>query len=137
MTLGGCPIHWVSRLQTETALSTLEAERIALAQAMRGLVPMRRLLKEVLGAVAPHLQDDPTLLKSTVWEDNNGAISTAKSPKMAPQTKHIAVKCHCTRGQIGEEKGVVLDKIESKMEKADILTKGLPEEDFERIRMLL
>ena len=137
MTLGGCPIHWVSRLQTEMALSTLEAQCIALAQAMRDLVPMRRLLKEVLGAVAPHLQDDPTLLKSTVWEDNNGAISTAKSPKMTPRTKHIAVKYHCTRGQIGEEKGVVLEKIESKMQKADILTKGLPQEDFERIRFLL
>ena len=79
--LGECPIHWVSRLQTKIALSTLEVECIALAQAMMDLVPLRRLLKEVLGALAPHLQDDPTLLKSTVWEDNNGAISTAKSPK--------------------------------------------------------
>ena len=75
MTLGGCPIHWVSRLQTETALITLEAEHIALAQAMRDLVPTRRMLEEVLGSVAPHLQDDPTLLKATFLEDNNQSMN--------------------------------------------------------------
>eukprot|EP00984_Skeletonema_dohrnii_P032799 scaffold27521_cov99-Skeletonema_dohrnii-CCMP3373.AAC.2 len=31
----GCPIHWVSKLQTEIALSTAEAEYIALSQALR------------------------------------------------------------------------------------------------------
>ena len=38
MTLGGCPVHWTSKLQTEIALSTLEAEYIALAQGMREFV---------------------------------------------------------------------------------------------------
>ena len=30
-----CPIYWVSKLQTEIALSTAEAEYIALSQALR------------------------------------------------------------------------------------------------------
>jgi hypothetical protein len=34
MTLGGCPIHWNSKLQTEIKLSMTEAEYIALSQAM-------------------------------------------------------------------------------------------------------
>ena len=135
MTLAGCPIHWVSKLQTEIALSTLEAEYIDLAQAMRELVPMRRLLKEVVKTVDPDSQEHPTILKSVIWEDNNGAISTAKSPKITPRTKHIAVKYHYTRSQIGGE--IELEKIESKVQKADILTKGLTQEDFERIRLLL
>jgi hypothetical protein len=42
MTLGGCPIHWNTKLQTEIALSTTEAEYIALSQAMRELIPLRR-----------------------------------------------------------------------------------------------
>jgi hypothetical protein len=40
MTLGGCPIQWNSKLQTEIALSTMEAEYIALSQAMRKLIPL-------------------------------------------------------------------------------------------------
>ena len=39
MTLGGSPILWNSKLQTEIALSTTEAEYIALSQAMREYPP--------------------------------------------------------------------------------------------------
>jgi len=35
--LGGCPLTWASGLQTEIALSTVEAEYIALSTAMRDL----------------------------------------------------------------------------------------------------
>ena len=45
LTLGGCPLVWVSRLQTEIALSTAEAEYIALSQSLQDLIPMRRLLQ--------------------------------------------------------------------------------------------
>ncbi len=48
--LGGCPLTWASRLQTEIALSTVEAEYIALSMAMRDLLPGRALLK-VIGAM--------------------------------------------------------------------------------------
>jgi hypothetical protein len=38
----GCPIHWVSKLQSEIALSTTEAEYRALSMCLRDLlVPMR------------------------------------------------------------------------------------------------
>ena len=40
ITLGDCPIHFSSKLQTEIATSTLEAEYIALTQAMREFVPL-------------------------------------------------------------------------------------------------
>ncbi len=45
--LGGCPLYWSSKLQTKIALLTKEAEYIALSQAMRALLPMRSLLREV------------------------------------------------------------------------------------------
>ena len=48
MTVSGAPIHWVSKLQTEIALSTTEAEYIALSQALRELVPLRRMFDEVV-----------------------------------------------------------------------------------------
>jgi hypothetical protein len=63
--LGGCPISWSSKLQTEIVLSTTEAKFIALSQAMRELIPTRRLLLEV--ATKMRLGgDDKVAIKSTV-----------------------------------------------------------------------
>jgi hypothetical protein len=47
----GCPLVWVSKLQTEVALSTTEAEYIALSQAMRELIPLLGLLEELTPAL--------------------------------------------------------------------------------------
>jgi hypothetical protein len=43
----GCPIIWLSKLQTEIALSTCEAEYIALSMSMRSLLPLRTLLRKI------------------------------------------------------------------------------------------
>jgi hypothetical protein len=40
ITVSDCPVVWVSKLQTETALSTMEAEIIALAHCCRELFPV-------------------------------------------------------------------------------------------------
>jgi hypothetical protein len=40
ITCAGCPMHWSSNMQTEIALSTTEAEYIALSQAMREVLPI-------------------------------------------------------------------------------------------------
>jgi hypothetical protein len=47
ITFCGCPIHWVSKLQTEIALSTTESKYIALSMATRELLPLRHLLQEI------------------------------------------------------------------------------------------
>ena len=143
MTLADCPVHWASKLQSCVSLSTLEAEHVTLSQAMRELVPMRRLLREIVFNVDPDHSEDDTLLKSTIWEDNNGAIATATAPALSPRTKHIATKYHFTRSHInggGETKetpGISLEKIDTTIQKADILTKGLVEATFEHLRWLL
>ena len=36
--VGGCPVTWASKMQTETALSTMQAEYVALSNAMRDLL---------------------------------------------------------------------------------------------------
>ena len=98
---------------------------------------MQCLLYEIVTHVNPDSAEHPTLFKSTIWEDNNGCISTAKSPKLTPRTKHIAVKYHYTHTQIGPERGVLLEKIESENQKADIFTKGFGQQDFEHLRYIL
>ena len=136
MMLCGCPVHWVSKLQTEIALSTTEAEYIALSQAMRELLPMREFLHDLQLHLDIGYNND-SMLKSTVFEDNNGAISVAKSPKMTPRTKHIAVKYHFFKDKIGEGKGINLEKINTENQIADIFTKGLSIDKFQALHKML
>ena len=135
LTLNDCPLVWVSKLQTEIALSTMEAEYIALAQAMREVIPTRRMVTyvgEILGLIA----NAKPIAKSTVFEDNNGALRLATVPKMTPRSKHIAIKYHFFREHVFN--GTVdIEKIDTSNQKADIFTKGLGPEIFERVRELL
>ncbi len=47
----GSPLLWVSKVQSLIALSTMEAEYVALSQAMRDLIPIPELLKEHMAVV--------------------------------------------------------------------------------------
>ena len=42
-----CPIYWRSSLQTENALSTAEAEYIALSSALRQVLPLMTMMEEI------------------------------------------------------------------------------------------
>ena len=42
-----CPLIWASKIQTEIALSSTKAEYIALSQALREIIPLMALMKEV------------------------------------------------------------------------------------------
>ena len=42
-----CPIYWTSKLQTEIALSTTEAEHIALSHSMCEVIPMLTLIQKI------------------------------------------------------------------------------------------
>ena len=134
VTLGENPILWVSKLQSEVAVSTMEAEYIALSQSIRELLPLKRILKEVGKTFGKN--KFRVITYSTIFEDNSGALTLAQCPKMTPRSKHIAVKYHffrqfVTRGELE------IRKVESSKQKADILTKGLTQQKFEQIRQLL
>ena len=125
MTLGECPIHWVSRLQTEIALSTCESEYIALAQAMRDFIPIRHFYDDMILKMNLKKEGD-SLIKSQIFEDNNACISVATDPAMSSRTKHIAVKYHFVRQFFTDSQqkrfthSFALQKIDSKIQKADI-----------------
>jgi hypothetical protein len=69
--LAGVPIHWSSKLQTEIALRSTEAEYIALSQCCRTLLPMCRTLKDILSCGL-----FPNSLKVDIISTNN--ITTRK-----------------------------------------------------------
>ena len=132
-----CPVIWKSKLQTETALSTMEAEYVALSMAMRELIPLKYGVLEVASSIGLKLQEY-TEMKNTIWKDNAGTLALAKSepPMMTPRSRHYAVKYHWFREHIIPEK-IELVKIETKNQLADILTKGLWTDQFKHIRNLL
>jgi hypothetical protein len=99
-----CPILWSSKLQTQVALSTMEAKYISLSHAMRELIGTREILKEIFRHVLTNvtIDDLSTSTSSTCFEipqsmvhkDNNACLQFATMPKMSPRTKHIALPYH-------------------------------------------
>ena len=81
-------ISWSSRKQAVVALSTAEAEYIALSSATQEIMWLRRLLTDLHSK--PY---GPTELK----EDNQGAIAIAKNPVTHNRTKHIDIRHHFVR----------------------------------------
>ena len=53
--VGNCPIHWISKLQMEIAVSTMEAEYVVLSTTMCDVIPLQTLVDEV-----KHLLDPST-----------------------------------------------------------------------------
>ena len=134
LTLFGCPIIWQSKLQTDITLSSTAAEYVAFSMAMREILPMRALLKEIGSKLGLKFLTT-TLVRSTIFEDNMGCLSLVNVPKMSPRNKYLALKYHFFRSQIGTE--IIAKYVNTKEQKADIFTKGLPEAQFCHIRKLL
>ena len=130
----GCPLLWVSKLQTEISLSTTEAEYIALSQSLRDVLPLIELIKEVNDVLK--IEGQPPKVYCKVFEDNNGALELAKAPKMRPRTKHIALKYHHFRAAARDGR-VAIFPIDTKQKIADIFTKPLYKVTFEHLRELL
>jgi len=76
---------WVSKLQTKTAISTMEAEIIALAHCCQELFPVMDIVAEV-GKVVGLETKDLVNMHVSVHEDNAGALVLAEtiSPQFTP-----------------------------------------------------
>ena len=75
-----CPVLWPSRrLQSEIALSTMEAEYVALSTACKDLLPLihtiRKLCTTVLG-LPKDFFNSKMHMHIKIHEDNVGAINT-------------------------------------------------------------
>ena len=130
----GCPVTWCSKLQTEIALSTAEAEYIALSQALREVIPAMRFLEELAPVIDLHI---PTPnVHCNVFEDNTACISMATSKKFSPRTKHIALKYHHFRAAVDAGK-IKIFHIATDQQLADIFTKPLKVDQFTYLRKQL
>ncbi len=134
ITYGVCPIHWVSHLQMEIALSTAEAEYIALSQSLRGVLPLISLLKELHKSIP--LKVNPPNFVCKVHEDNQSCILMASLHKFSPWTKHIALKYHhfCQHVKSGL---IIISYYQTTEQKADMLTKPLIDDFFFKLRYMV
>src|SRR4051812_10224170 len=100
-----------------------EAKYMALGQAMKELIWLKRLLEEV----GFHKQTEPIQIHS----NNQGALALTKNPTFYARTKHIDIHHHFLREryEVNEKKIPYCDKNEML---ADILAKPLSRDKHEK-----
>ena len=113
--LYGSAITWKSTLQSVVALSTIEAEYIAMTEAIKEGVWLRGIFGD-FGIEQKVVR---------VLCDNNSAICLTKHQVFHEKSKHIDVRLHFIRDQIDKGEVEVL-RVSTNENAADALTKALP-----------
>ncbi|KAG8475835.1 hypothetical protein CXB51_032770 [Gossypium anomalum] len=119
-TIGGRAISWKATLQTTVALSTTEAEYMAITEACKEAIWLKGLFSE--------LNED--LQISTVFCDSQSAIFLTKDQMFHERTKHIDVRYHFVHDIIARG-DIVVSKISTYENPVDMMTKSLPIAKFE------
>ena len=118
-TLVGGPICWKSTIQSIIALSTTEAEYMAIVEAAKEALWLTGLVKELgieQGGVKLHC-------------DSQSAIYLAKNQVYHARTKHIDVRFHKIRELVGSGQ-ILLEKIHTSEHAADLFTKPVTTDKF-------
>ena len=84
-------ISWKSKKQPTVALSTCEAEYMALTNAIQEGLFLKQLLADML---------DNNMYPISINVDNKGTIDLAKNPVLHQRSKHIDIKYHFIRHHI-------------------------------------
>ena len=125
-TVFGSAISWKANLQAVVALSTTEAEFMAVTEAVKEALWLKGVLAE-LGFEQQSL---------SVFCDSQGAIHLSKHQVFHERSKHIDVRLHFVRDVISEG-SVLVQKISTNHNPADMLTKSVPSDKFEHCLELI
>ena len=123
--LCGAAISWKSKRQDTVAKSTMESEYMALSDCASEAMFLRQLLAEL-----KEKQKLPTVLN----EDNDAAKGLAEDRRTTQRSKHIDIRHHYIRELVIEKHELTIERVDSRENCADILTKGVPRERFEYLR---
>ena len=114
LTETGPLISWKSRKQCTVALSSCEAEYMALSATVQEGLFLVQLLKDI----DCECQFEPVI----IFGDNQGAIALSKNPVNRQRSKHIDVRYHFIRAEINSGK-VVVEYCPTTDMVADVMTK--------------
>ena len=125
--LGDGTVSWKTKKQNSVALSSVEAEYMAMCQAAKEAVWLTGLLED-LGIDL----ETPII----IFGDNQGALALAQNPVFHPRSKHIATQYHFTRDLVHSQQ-IAVKYISTKIMLADALTKALPRPQHNSLAKLL
>src|ERR671929_620035 len=125
--VGSGVVAWSSKLQPNVALSTTEAEFVAGVAAGKEICWMQQLFGE-LGY--------KTAAPSTLFIDNQSAMSVAKNPEHYGRMKHLDLAYFWLRDKVEERKIQVVHMRTDEMP-ADLLTKALPKPQVAKLRRMM
>jgi len=122
----GAAVGWFSQGQKSTALSTAEAELIALADGIKEILYMRDAMR-FFGM--------PQLGATVIYEDNQAVVATAHNPgKNHGKLKHVAIRTHRVQEEVHLKTiDVVHTPTQSML--ADLFTKALARVAFQRLKL--
>jgi len=124
--LGPCLVSWATKEQHSVAMSTAEAEYVAVASCCTQLLWIKQQLKDFCidtGCIP-------------IYCDNTSTINISKNPCQHKRTKHIDIRHHFLRDNV--EKGLIsMNFYTTENQIVDIFTKALSREQFKRNRLEL
>jgi hypothetical protein len=121
----GTAVSWWSKTLRVVALSSQDAEYMALSDGCREVVFIRQLL-QLLGF---------RLNTTELLGDNNGSLAISNNPGEHQKTKHIQVRYHFIRQKI-QDKEVKTIKVPTELQLADLMTKALPQAPHKRLVLM-
>ncbi|KAJ9547882.1 hypothetical protein OSB04_020425 [Centaurea solstitialis] len=110
-------VSWRSSKQSTVADSTTEAEYIAVNEAAKEAVWMKKFIGDL--GVVPSIQDP-----IEIFCDNEGAVILAKEPRSHKRTRHILRKFHYVR-KVVEDRDIIISRVGTDGNLADPFTKPL------------
>jgi ribonuclease HI len=128
MAKGVGPIACVSKLQATVAKSTAEAEYAAISDGVKQLQAIRAILID-MGLIS---DQGPV----QVYNDNQSAIYTANNITLGSNMRHVQINYHHVRELI-QQKLVQVSYLQTSQMVADMFTKALPREAFDKHRDFL
>lgn len=124
---GSTAFTWTSKKQPIVALSSYEAEYVAVSFTVCEAIWLRNLL-----AGLNHTQEGSTV----IYVDNKSTIKLSKNPIQRGRSKHIDTRLHFLRDHV-KQKTIELLYCHTTDRVADIFTKPLSFEVFNKLRAML
>ena len=127
---GGPLISWKSKKQPTVALSSCEAEYMALAATTQESLFLTQLLHDI------DIDGDCQFEPVTIFGDNQGAIALIENPVHHQRSKHIDIKYHFIRTEFNRGR-IRIGYMPSEDMVADIFTKSVSRFKLIKFRELM